>query len=131
MPVWLSQVDGKWLSNLYPSPIHYSVFSFAAAAAAGAVNALCKALSISTAINNIVIIISTYRSYEYYSVCVLYAYIYCRLYVCMLYQMCYSTSSISVYWKMSTKRSTSLRMIVRSHSHRFMFENICSHYVSI
>lgn len=30
----------------------------------------CKPLSISTAINNIVIIISTYRSYEYYSVCV-------------------------------------------------------------
>lgn len=58
--------------------VQFTLLFFAAVGGGGgasAVDALCKTLSISTAINNIVIIISTYRSYEYYSVCVLCAYI--------------------------------------------------------
>lgn len=70
----------------------------------------CKnIIHIHNAINNIVIIISTYRSYEYYSVCVLY---YMRLLpfsrVCMLsIKRTYSTQyviNISIYWKVSTTK---------------------------
>lgn len=100
------RTNGKWLSNQSDS-----------------VRIFQKALS--TFINNIVIIISTYRSYEYYSVCAMEP---LPLYLSACSSMCTYIGSlfISIYWKVSTnKNKMRMTALALSPREKFVFSNIC------
>lgn len=87
----------------------------------------CKPLSISTAINNIVIIISTYRSYEYYKVCSVclssfirlhaLSCVHIALHLCPYIGKCQQNGCNDCAWLLCT-------------SLRFMFENVLARALS-